>query len=987
MGAIVAGGLTGLLNQSSAQVIDGSLKFDGVNQHLTKTPSGAGNRRTFTLSYWIKESGKGTSPYNNPHILWSGTGTATRGGFAHRGTGSDAGKLYLFNQESNSTNCQVWTNSLHRDFSAWKHIVLAVDTTQATSTDRVKIYINGTQETLTFSTTPAENLELQINIAQVHQIGRGTPDDYGNYYLSQPYFIDGLALGPESFGYTDPLTNTWRPKKYTGDFNGPSSGSGTVYSSTSTANNAATMFDGSTSTYASSALNSGSYQTVTEASITFTSGSFTYNTNNCGSTGGSSNRYLRLTRQSDGATTEITVNDCNGWTIPTEYRNTIISKIEWKRWSSFENVSAVYVDGTMLVNAIVNPAGVNGFYLPMDGNSPIGEDKSGQGNNWTPVNFSGTSIDPDVLKDSPSGAVSGGRAQTGITTTSSAPSNYPTWSPLAKGNINLSDGNLTATPASNDQSCFATLSIPDNGKVYFEFTCIQRGGGGAQSPILGVGNPSGVTLALNPQNSDNNASTWLYGGDGNKTGGGSGSTSYGSAFVAGDTIGVCVDRSNSRIWFSKNNVWQNSGNPNNQTDSNAAFTNVTSTGTLIPFYGNNNGTAGYGSVNFGQKPFKYAPPQGFLPLNSASATPETVIVRPDQYVGVTTYTGTGNPLIVPGLNMKPDLIWIKNRGASQKHTLVDSVRTTATGEYLASSDSQAQGTGVHISGVENGISIADPNSSTIWYNDSSYDYVAWCWKAGGNKNTFNVDDVGYASAAAAGLTGGTITPTGASVGTKQGFSIIKYTGNYTDDASFSHGLGKIPKFVIVKATGQSTDWATYHSSLGLNSSMYLNSGAAAADQGTWGNTNPTTSLMYIANASRTNSNSEPYIAYLWADVPGLQKFGKYTANNNVDGPFMELGFRPAVVLIKCFTGVESWVLYDSKRGPTNFNGFYLQAQSSNAEPTENNESLSIDMLSNGFKTRGQWGSINNTNTTDQYIYAAWAEAPTFSLYGAQSNAR
>ena len=376
---------------SGAQVIDGSLKFDpDANNHLTKTPSGAGNRRTFTLSYWIKESGKGTSPYNNPHILWSGTGTATRGGFAHRGTGSDAGKLYLFNQESNSTNCQVWTNSLHRDFSAWKHIVLAVDTTQATSTDRVKIYINGTQETLTFSTTPAENLQLQINIAQVHQIGRGATDDYGNYYLSQPYFIDGLALGPESFGYTDPLTNTWRPKKYTGDFNGPSSGSGTVYSSTSTANNAATMFDGSTSTYASSALNSGSYQTVTEASITFTSGSFTYNTNNCGSTGGSSNRYLRLTRQSDGATTEITVNDCNGWTIPTEYRNTIISKIEWKRWSSFENVSAVYVDGTMLVNAIVNPAGVNGFYLPMDGNSPIGEDKSGQGNNWTPVNFGGS---------------------------------------------------------------------------------------------------------------------------------------------------------------------------------------------------------------------------------------------------------------------------------------------------------------------------------------------------------------------------------------------------------------------------------------------------------------------------------------------------------------------------------------------------------------------------------------------------------------------
>ena len=134
---------------AAGYAIDRSLRFNPENSgHLSKTYASAGNRKTFTLSYWIKECGKGTSPSNNPHILWSGTGSATRGGFAHRGTGSDAGKLYLFNQESNSTNCSVYTNSLHRDFSAWKHIVLAVDTTQATSTNRVKIYINGVEETL-----------------------------------------------------------------------------------------------------------------------------------------------------------------------------------------------------------------------------------------------------------------------------------------------------------------------------------------------------------------------------------------------------------------------------------------------------------------------------------------------------------------------------------------------------------------------------------------------------------------------------------------------------------------------------------------------------------------------------------------------------------------------------------------------------------------------------------------------------------------------
>ena len=201
---------------SSAQVIDGSLRFNGVNQHLTRTFQSGGNRRTFTLSYWIKEHRKGTSPYNNPHILWSGTAVETRGGMVHRGTGSgDANRIYMFNQVSNSTNSAVWTNSFHRDFSAWKHIVFKVDSTiSSPSTNRVLIYVNGVEQEDEYKTTPAEDLEFQINLNQEHRIGRGIPDDYGNFSLSQYYFIDGQALAPSNFAFTDPLTGTWRPKKY-----------------------------------------------------------------------------------------------------------------------------------------------------------------------------------------------------------------------------------------------------------------------------------------------------------------------------------------------------------------------------------------------------------------------------------------------------------------------------------------------------------------------------------------------------------------------------------------------------------------------------------------------------------------------------------------------------------------------------------------------------------------------------------------------------
>ena len=105
-------------------------------------------------------------------------------------------------------------------------------------------------------------------------------------------------------------------------------------------------------------------------------------------------------------------------------------------------------------------------------------------------------------------------------------------------------------------------------------------------------------------------------------------------------------------------------------------------------------------------------------------------------------------------------------------------------------------------------------------NNASHTYVTWTWKAGGNKNTFNVDDVGYASAAAAGLDSGSITPTGASVGTKQGFSMIRYTGTNSND-SVPHGLLQAPRFVIVKSISASQPWVVGHYNLGFTKYLWL----------------------------------------------------------------------------------------------------------------------------------------------------------------------
>ena len=234
-----------------------------------------------------------------------------------------------------------------------------------------------------------------------------------------------------------------------------------------------------------------------------------------------------------------------------------------------------------------------------------------------------------------------------------------------------------------------------------------------------------------------------------------------------------------------------------------------------------------------------------------------------------------------------------------------------------------------------------------------------------------------------------IAATGCSVGTKQGFSIIKFNSGSSGNKTLSHGLSKTPTFIIVKTTGATSDWSIYHKDLGGTLNNYLVFGTAANATATniWGTSGSTSSIFGIKSGT-TCATSQDVIAYLWHDVPGLQKFGSYTGNGTADnGPFVELGFRPAIILIKRTTtgsGGFNWTINDSGRNKYNPSGTAVFPNLSNQEST--NDEYEIDFLSNGFKPRCTTpDSINVSGQT--YIYAAWAEAPAFNLYGAHSNAR
>ena len=572
---------------------------------------------------------------------------------------------------------------------------------------------------------------------------------------------------------------------------------------------------------------------------------------------------------------------------------------------------------------------------------------------------------------------------------------YATMNPLANYGVTLSNGNLTCTGGNDIPSTIGVKS----GKWYAEVDIrypnapsdlMHIGICATGTRTFGMGAADGHILANLDYILIRSDAAGPFSASG-RGGLASVSNVYDSNadYTDGDVISIELDLDNTYVKFYKNGILR----------THYTFT-LASTFDRMYFYNRNNGS-GVTSWNFGQKPFKFPQPEGFQPLNAANVRPSTVNARPDQYVGITTWSGDGSPTrSITGYNFKPDLVWLKSRLVNNDHNLFDSVRGVQN-TLISNSTGDEVNQPIHgwVSSFDNnGFSVTGGSLGDVNYTGGRT-YVAWGWKAGGNSNTFNIDDVGYASAAAAGLDGGSITPTAASVNTKSGFSIITYTGtgNNTNTAtsttSVGHGLNIKPSFAIFKNRTSTTDWVVYHKSLANNQIIEFTTGAAQGPNYCWNATDPTSSVFYLGNNGQVNNTGNNYVFYCWADVPGLQKFGSYTGNGDADGPFVELGFRPAVVLRKCSSTGGSgydWVIIDTERNSHNIsnNKLYPQyngAENVNSDNSDSGNNSSIDILSNGFKVRASNGRMNQSGQT--FIYAAWAEAPTFNLYGAQSNAR
>jgi hypothetical protein len=352
-----------------------------------------------------------------------------------------------------------------------------------------------------------------------------------------------------------------------------------------------------------------------------------------------------------------------------------------------------------------------------------------------------------------------------------------------------------------------------------------------------------------------------------------------------------------------------------------------------------------------------------------------IITKPNEHFDVLTWTGTGGSSgatrSITGLNFQPGLIWEKARTSGTGHQLLDSVRGVGQNKVLASNSAGDEPEAPNTESLygwmsainSGGFTLTNGTSTFDNWNKSGDDYVAWNWKAG-TSSSITVGQYGSGVPSIASTV--SANPTA-------GFSIVTYTGNVTGGATIGHGLGAVPTFIIVKNRSTSANWLIYSSVEGPNKYGYLNlTNGWATDTTGFNNVTPTSTVFTVGSAVETNGSTNNLVAYCFTPIAGYSAFGSYTGNGSATaGPFVYLGFRPRLVMIKRYDTTSNWNITDTSRNPYNNTTVALRPNTGDTESTVG--TVYVQPVSNGFYISNNNSDTNATNGT--YIYAAFAEAP------------
>ena len=579
-------------------------------------------------------------------------------------------------------------------------------------------------------------------------------------------------------------------------------------------------------------------------------------------------------------------------------------------------------------NANENQSGSNFIYMAFadTADARFNFDASGNKNNFDAnnINSNGESETTyDLMKDTPS-----------LVDENAA--NFCTMNAL-NGIGTISDGNMTLlSTVANWQSRGGTVAV-SSGKWYWEAHVITRG------TYMQIGIVGSDVFFQSTDDIQEWPTGYGYYSVGKKVHNAANS-SYGTTFTTGDLIGVALDLDAGTIEFYKNNVSQG-----------VAFTGIS--GEFIPAFAVYGGSSKV-TANFGQRPFKYTPPSGFLKLNTFNL-PDSTIEKGSDYFNTVLYSGNSSTQSITGVGFQPDWLWLKSRSNAASHGLFDVLRVISGAEAILSSNTTAAENtgGAYISSFDTDGFTLNGNTSG---NGSGHTYVGWNWKANGSGVLNEVGDIDST----------------VSANTTAGFSIVTYTG--TGSAStVGHGLGVAPSMIIAKQRNVTDHWVIYHKDTGKDKVMLFTTSAAISSANYWG-TGGVTSTVFGTKGSSAANGVGSIVAYCFAEVAGYSAFGSYIGNgSSTDGPFIYTGFRPAWILVKVAANqinAASWQIYDTTRNTFNVIPTYLFADSSGAESDTASTYFSADILSNGFKLRAaNTYGINQSGAT--YIYMAFAENP------------
>jgi len=625
--------------------------------------------------------------------------------------------------------------------------------------------------------------------------------------------------------------------------------------------------------------------------------------------------------------------------------------------------------------------GTNGFKLEFkqtgtsQNSSGIGADTSGEDNHFAVTSLAAANI----TTDSPTNTAADNEG------------NYCTLNPLDSGGGTFSNGNLNWT-GSASKSVRGTIVLPAGVKARWEVKTKGTGG----SHYVGVIKSSDDADAYTFDANEIRYNTDAWGISVDTTGTNGARPQHNNSletslfdWAEDDVLGVYWDGENGTLKFNRNGG-----------SLGTAYSSLATTASWIPIL-SDGVTDGY-ETNFGSTAFTHSTVDSNYEEGIATQNlPEPTITDPSAHFQIKTWTGNGSDaraLTFDGnSDLQPDLIWIKNRDDSADHVLFDSVRgfsTSTTGTQISSNlnADQPSTTGGHVQSVQSdGFTLKDGTAGNADHNvnNSSDDYVAWGWKAGGEPSADNTESAGSSQTAGSvkidGANGssanGSIAVTRASANTTAGFSIITYTGTGSN-GTVPHFLGVAPEFICVKKRGNGDDstdrhWGVYHVSQGNTKYALLSdSNAFGTSSGYWNDTTPGTSTFAVGTDDSVNGNNAPYVAYCWTSVEGFSKIGSYTGNNNDDGPFIYLGFKPAFFMAKMSSASGSWFLWDNARAtdnPVEHVLFPNESAAENNRATSHTYYQGVDFLANGVKFRNDHPDCNGNGTTN--IYAAFAETP------------